>query len=131
MLSNPDAVCPLCDRELDDNHRHQVVNKTQNQQQEIEEQIWVIREQLSTCDREIQLLIQEYKDISKEISPYDSLQQQYGQLEAQLEATEAVYEDLQRIQAEQETLELSLQNGHYASELTDTHSGGRSRITRS
>ena len=117
MLSNPDALCPLCDRELDENHRHQVVDKTQKQQQEIEEQIWVIREQLSTCDREIQLLIQEYKDISREISPYDSLQQQYGQLEAQLEATEAIYDQLQRSKSEQDNLELSLKNGLYAVDL--------------
>ena len=117
MLSIPDAVCPLCDRELDEHHRHQVVNKTQKKQQEIEEQIWVIREQLSTCDREINLLIQEYNQISREISPYDSLQQQYGQLEAQLVATEELYEQLQITQAEKDNLELSLQNGGYAVEL--------------
>lgn len=117
MLSRPDSICPLCDRELDEHHRHQVVGKTQKQQQEIEEQIWVIREQLSTCDREIKLLIQEYNEISREISPFDSLQQQYGQLEAQLEATEEIYEQLQVIQAEKNNLELSLENGNYAEDL--------------
>ncbi|MGF1589800.1 MAG: exonuclease subunit SbcC [Pleurocapsa sp.] len=117
MLDNPEATCPLCDRELDEHHRHQVVGKTQQQQQEIQEQIWVIREQLSTCDRELQLLRQEYQDISQEISPYDSLQQQFGQLEAQLEATEAVYDQLRVTQEERDNLELSLQNGHYAQEL--------------
>jgi DNA repair protein SbcC/Rad50 len=117
MLSNPDASCPLCDRELDEHHRHQVIDKTEQKQQEIEEQIWVIREQLSTCDREIQLLITEYHEISREISPYDSLQQQYGQLEAQLLATEELYEHLQTIEEEKNSLELSLQNGNYAEEL--------------
>jgi exonuclease SbcC len=117
MLDSPGANCPLCDRELDELHRHQVVNKTQKQQQEIHEQIWVIREQLSTCDREIQLLIQEHKEISQEISTYDSLQQQYGQLEAQLEATEAIYDRLRITQEERDSLERSLQNGHYAEEL--------------
>lgn len=117
MLSNPDASCPLCDRSLDEHHRHQVINKTEQKQQEIEEQIWVIREQLSTCDREIQLLINEYKEISREISPYDSLQQQYGQLEAQLLATEELYDRLQVTQEEQAALELSLQNGNYAEDL--------------
>ena len=117
MLSNPDASCPLCDRELDERHRNQVVGKTQQQQQEIQEQIWVIREQLSTCDRELQLLRQEYQAISQEISPYDSLQQQFGQLEAQLEATEEIYEQLQVTQEEKNNLELCLQNSHYALEL--------------
>lgn len=117
MLSTPDASCPLCDRELDEKHRHQVINKTERKQQEIEEQIWVIREQLSTCDREIQLLITEYKEISREISPYDDLQKQYGQLEAQLLATEELYEQLQIAQTEKNTLELSLQNNSYAQDL--------------
>ena len=117
MLSNPDASCPLCDRPLDEHHRHQVVGKTRKKQQEIEEQIWVIREQLSTCDREIQLLIEEYQEISREVSAYDSLQQQFGQLEAQLEATEAVYEQLQVTQEKRDLLERSLQNGSYAEEL--------------
>ena len=117
MLSNPDALCPLCDRTLDEHHRSQVVGKTQKKQQEIEEQIWVIREQLSTCDREIQSLIQEYREIDREISTYDSLQKQYGQLEAQLEATEEVYEQLQVTQEERDNLELSLQSGNYAREV--------------
>ena len=117
MLSNPDAVCPLCDRTLDEHYRSQVVGKTQKKQQEIEEQIWVIREQLSTCDREIQSLIQEYREIDREVSTYDSLQQQFGQLEAQLEATEEVYEQLQVTQEERDELELSLQNGNYAQEV--------------
>ncbi|BAZ44206.1 exonuclease SbcC [Chondrocystis sp. NIES-4102] len=117
MLSNPDAICPLCERELDAHHRHQVVSKTQQQQQDIQEQIWVIREQLSTCDRELQLLRQEYQEISQAISPYNSLQQQFGQLEAQLEATEDIYEQLQVTQAEKQQLELALQSGHYALEL--------------
>ncbi|WP_019506201.1 exonuclease subunit SbcC [Pleurocapsa sp. PCC 7319] len=119
MLSNPDACCPLCDRELDDLHRHQVVGKTQQKQQEIQEQIWVIREQLSTCDRELQLLRQEYQAISQEISPYDFLQQQFGQLEAQLEASEEMYEQLQVAQEEKKHLELCLQNGNFAQELQD------------
>ena len=117
LLSNPDASCPLCDRELDEHHRHQVIDKTEKKQQEIEEQIWIIREQLSTCDREIQLLITEYKEISREISPYDSLQKQYGQLEAQLLATEELYDRLQITQAEKTNLEQSLQSGTYAIEL--------------
>lgn len=117
MLDTPGANCPLCERELDEHHRHQVVDKTQKQQQDIHEQIWVIREQLSTCDREIQLLLQEHKEISEEISTYDTLQQQYGQLEAQLEATEAIYDQLRATQEERDSLERSLQAGHYAEEL--------------
>ena len=117
MLDNPGATCPLCDRELDEHHRDRVVDKTKQQQQDIQDQIWVIREQLSACDREIQLLLQEHKEISQQIAGVDRLQQQYGQLEAQLEATEAVYEQLQVTQEERDMLERSLQNGSYAEDL--------------
>jgi DNA repair protein SbcC/Rad50 len=117
MLSIPEAICPLCERELNEHHRDRVVGKTQQQQQEIQEQIWVIREQLSTCERELQLLRQEYKEISAQISVYDSLKQQLGQLEAQLDASEASYEKLRVAQAQKEHLELSLNSGNYAEEL--------------
>ena len=117
MLSIPDAICPLCERGLDEHHRHQVIGKTQQQQHEIESQIWVIKEQLVTCDRELQLLRQEYKELDRELSGYDSLQQQLGQLEAQLEATGEIHKQLKQIKAEQEQLEQILSAGEYAVEF--------------
>lgn len=114
MLAIPDAACPLCQQELDQHHRDRVIDKTRKQQREIEEQMWVIREQLTTSDRELQLLRQEYQQISREIIDYDSLQQQLGQLEAQLEATEEIYDRLQATQEEKDRLENSLRNGNYA-----------------
>ena len=117
MLSIPDAICPLCERGLDEHHRHQVISKTQQQQHEIESQIWVIKEQLVTCDRELQLLRQEYKELDKELSGYSSLQQQLGQLEAQLEASGEIHKQLKNIKAEREQLELTLSGGEYAVEL--------------
>ncbi|MDJ0633696.1 MAG: exonuclease subunit SbcC [Xenococcaceae cyanobacterium MO_188.B29] len=117
MLSIPDAICPLCERGLDEHHRHQVISKTQQQQQEIESQIWVIKEQLVTCDRELQLLRQEYKELDRELSGYDTLQQQLGQLEAQLEASGEIHKQLKSIKAEREQLERQISAGEYAVEL--------------
>ncbi len=117
MLSIPDATCPLCEQGLDERHRHQVVSKTQQQQQEIQGYIWVIREQLAACERELQVLREEYKQISQELAPYDCLQQQLGQLEAQLEATGETHKQLQQIKAEKEALEQSLLSGNYAEQL--------------
>ena len=117
MLSIPDAICPLCERELDEHHRHQVISKTQQNQHEIESQIWVIKEQLVTCDRELQLLRQEYKDLEQELSGYDSLQQKLGHLEAQLEASGEIHKQLKQIKVEREQLERTLSAGEYAGEL--------------
>ncbi len=117
MLSVPNPVCPLCEQGLDEHHRHQVINKTNKQQTEIQDQIWTIREQLAVCEKELQLLRKEYKEISQEINSYDSLRQQLGQLEAQLEATEDTYSRLQEIKQQKLALESSLHNGDCAKQL--------------
>ena len=117
MLDNPGATCPLCDRELDEHYRDRVVDKTKQQEQNIRDRIWVIREQLSAYERELQILRQEYHEVDQELSGFDTLQQQYGQLEAQLEATEAIYDRLEVTQLERDMLERSLSTGSYAEDL--------------
>jgi len=39
MLQNPEAKCPLCDRPLDEHHWQHVVDKTQAEQKEIEQNL--------------------------------------------------------------------------------------------
>ena len=129
MLSIPDPICPLCEQGLDEHHRHQVINKTNQQQAEIQDRIWTIREQLAVCEKELQLLRQEYKEISQEINSYDSLQQQLGQLEAQLEATEDTYTRLQEIKQQRTILEQSLNQGNYAQQLQSDLQVINSKIT--
>jgi len=114
MLSIPDAICPLCDRSLDEHHWQRVVEKTQFEQREIQEQFWVVREQMAVSEREIQVLRQEYREISQELAPYDALREQRGQLAAQLSATSDVQNRLQQIAAEKQQLERSLNSGDYA-----------------
>ena len=117
MLVVPEATCPLCEQNLDEQHRHHVVEKTTKEQKITQEQIWTIREQLATCEKELQLLRQEYKDISQELSDYDRLRQELGHLEAQLEATEDTYEQLEKIESEKSALEKSLSTGDFAYQL--------------
>ncbi|AFZ32144.1 exonuclease SbcC [Gloeocapsa sp. PCC 7428] len=114
MLQNPDATCPLCDRPLTEHHWQRVVEKTQTEQQEIQQQFWVIREQMAVSEREIQVLRQEYREISQQIAGYDALREQRGQLAAQLEATDDVQRHLQQIIAEKQQLERSLAESDYA-----------------
>lgn len=117
MLVVPDATCPLCEQNLDEQHRSHVVDKTKTEQKIAQEQIWTIREQLATCEKELQLLRREYKDISQELSDYDRLRQELGHLEAQLEATEDTYEQLEKVETEKASLERSLSNGDFAYKL--------------
>lgn len=115
MLQNPNALCPLCERPLDEHHWSRVVGKTQLEYEDTQGQFWVVREQLAVSDKEIQILRQEYREISKKLTAYDSLREQKGQLAAQLDATTDIQEQLQRIVSEKQNLELTLQ-GNYAPE---------------
>lgn len=119
MLQVQNAVCPLCDRPLDEAHSHHVIQKTTTEQQEVQEQFWVVREQLTVCERELQVLRQEYAQLSQELAPYEKLLEQRGQLEARLEATDEVYDRLYEISEEKEQLEQALSAGYYAVELQD------------
>src|SRR5207237_5222759 len=97
MLQAQNAICPLCDRPLYEAHGHHVIQKTTAEHQEIQGQFWVIREQLAVCDRELQVLRQEYAELSQELAPFEKLLEQRGQLEARLEATDEVYDRLYEI----------------------------------
>lgn len=130
MLQTPDVACPLCEQELDEHHRLRVIQKTENQHQEIQEQFWVIREQMAVCERELQVLRAEYRELDEKISSYDSLQKQLGQLEAQLEATGEIRSQLQQIKEEMVELERSLVIGDYASELQSELNSVESELKR-
>ncbi|MBK1987298.1 SMC family ATPase [Sphaerospermopsis aphanizomenoides BCCUSP55] len=113
MLQNPNALCPLCERPLDEHHWSRVIQKTQLEYEDTQGQFWVVREQMAVSDREIQVLRQEYREISQQLAGYDALREQRGQLAAQLQATTDVQEQLRKIALEREHLERSLQ-GDYA-----------------
>jgi DNA repair protein SbcC/Rad50 len=117
LLDNPHANCPLCDRELDEEHRIKVIDKSQDKQQEVQEKIWAIQEEIIVCDRDLKALRQEYSKINQELSSYDDLNQKFGQLEAQIEATAYIQQQLKQIQQEIETIDKTLTVGNYAEQL--------------
>lgn len=114
MLQTPNALCPLCERPLDEHHWNRVVDKTKSEYKDAEGQLWVVREQMAVSDREIQVLRQEYRDISQQLSSYDTLREQRGQLAAKLQATTDAEQQLQDIAVQKQQLERSLQLGEYA-----------------
>lgn len=114
MLRNPDAICPLCERPLDEHHWNRVADKTKAEYKETEGQLWVFREQMAVSDREIQVLRQKYREILQKLTTYDSLREQRGQLAAQLESTSDAEQQLQQLAAEKQHLERSLQAGDFA-----------------
>jgi DNA repair protein SbcC/Rad50 len=117
MLQNPNAICPLCERPLDEHHWDRVVDKTKSQYKDAEDELWIVRERMAVSDREIQVLRQEYREIAQELSHYDSLREQRGQLAAQLQATTDVEQQLEQIAIERQRLEQALQVGDFAHDL--------------
>ncbi|MEC4805635.1 MAG: exonuclease subunit SbcC [Jaaginema sp. PMC 1079.18] len=117
LLEKQDAVCPLCDRPLDEHYRNHAIEKTQNSQESSQQQIWVIREQMAVCERELQVLRAESEQISQALHPYNTLLQERGQLDACLENSLEQHERLQEIQAEKSRIEERLALGGYALEL--------------
>lgn len=118
MLQVPDAICPLCDRPLDERHWDLVLEKHNERQQHIIDQMWLVREQLATADSEIQILRQEYRELEEKLKHYNALRERRGQLQAQLEATFGFRQRLQQLAQEKEQLERSLHTGSFAAELT-------------
>jgi exonuclease SbcC len=117
LLQIPNAVCPLCEQKLDKHYHHNVIHKTETQQQKFQEQIWEIQEQISGYESELQNLRSEYAQLTKEIAIYPALQQQFGQLEAQLEAVGEVNNKLKKIREEIEQVEYLLSSHEYAQDL--------------
>lgn len=110
-------ICPLCEQGLDEHHRHQVIEKTQTQQQDLQEQIWGFQEQILSLEKELESLRIEYKQLDDEIAVYPTLQQQFGQLESQLEAVGEKTSKLKQVRSEIERTEAKISQEQYAQEL--------------
>ncbi|MER3432726.1 MAG: ATP-binding cassette family protein [Leptolyngbya sp. ERB_1_1] len=109
--------CPLCDRPLDEHHWRLVLEKQQLQKEEILTEIWVIREQLTVSEREIQVLREEYTNIEKKLAQYGDTLERRGQLQEQLQNTAEVRDQLAHITAESLKLEEQLKTGAFEPEL--------------
>ena len=112
-------ACPLCDRPLDEHHWSVVVEKHLSEQTEILDEIWIIREQLSVSEREIQVLRQEYKELEAKLHDYGSILERRGQLQAQLQASADVRSQLEKLTQELAIIELKLLEQRYAPELQE------------
>ncbi|MBE9137817.1 ATP-binding cassette family protein [Nodosilinea sp. LEGE 07088] len=117
FLAQPEAACPLCDRPLADRDRTLVEGRHRRQQQELQEEIWVIREQLAVSEREIQVLRQEYRAVEAELEAYAPVLQKQGQLTAQMASQVTVGEQIQALESEQRRLQQDLDGQQYALDL--------------
>ena len=111
--------CPLCDRPLDEHHWQVVVQKHLTEQQEILDEIWIVREQLAVSEREIQVLRQEYRELEIKLTDYPETLQQRGQLQAQLQSGEESVLQLNQLSQTVIQLETQLLEQQYAPEYQE------------
>jgi DNA repair protein SbcC/Rad50 len=117
LLKTPDASCPLCDLPLDENHWQHVLTTAQSERENIEQQISSSQEEYSRYDRERQTLRNEYKQLTSDLIEYDSLREQRGKLQAQLDSMAELQINLQEIADEKIQLETEIESKSYAREL--------------
>lgn len=115
---SPGAACPLCDRppwmkRTGNGCSRSTVPSNRN----CGGKLWVVREQLAVSEREIQVLRQEYQDLNQELVLYNTIWEQRGQLQAQIQGILDSQTQLAAIAAEISALEASLQQGDFAAEL--------------
>ncbi|MEG4585987.1 AAA family ATPase [Microcoleus sp. MOSTC5] len=108
--------CPLCDRPLDEHYWNLVVTKHHSQQQEIWNQLWVVREQLAVSEREIQVLRHEYRELEEELAPYQELRERRSHLQAQLDGLGQDENRLQNMRQDAAEIERLLRTGEYAAD---------------
>jgi DNA repair protein SbcC/Rad50 len=117
LLATPDASCPVCDRPLDENHWEHVSTSAKLERDNIEQQISATQEEHSRYVREREDLLAEYKQIHREVAGSESLREQRGKLQAQLDSIAEFEVNLQEIAVEKSSIELAIESKSYASEL--------------
>ncbi|MEL6940892.1 MAG: SbcC/MukB-like Walker B domain-containing protein, partial [Cyanobacteria bacterium J06598_1] len=118
LLSEPDgAHCPLCEQALVEETRTTLQVRTAAEKDEIQNQIWTIREQLAVSESEIQVLRREYRVLEDELAKYAPILEERGQLKAKLASVDDIQGRLQVMTAERSQLERCLQENDYAADL--------------
>ena len=117
LLATPDASCPLCDRPLDENHWEHVLTSAQAERANVEQQISATQEEHSRYVREREDLLAEYKQIQRQLAGSESLREQRGKLQAQLDSISELEVNLQEIANEKSQIEFAIESKSYAGEL--------------
>ncbi len=117
LLEIPGASCPLCDSDLDEAHWQQILTNAKSERENIEQQISATQEEHSRYSQERKVLLAEYEQLGAEVTGYESLLEQRGKLQAQLDSISELQISLQEIGIEKDTIELAIESKSYASEL--------------
>jgi exonuclease SbcC len=111
------SVCPLCDRPLDLSHLAQLNQQIEDEQKQLHEEMWVLKEQQATSECEINVLRTEYKNLHTELQQLPDLLKQSGAITAELEAHYTALAQQQQIAEEKNKLEQELADQQFGLDL--------------
>ncbi|MGD1900394.1 MAG: AAA family ATPase [Phormidesmis sp.] len=118
LLEDPDeAHCPLCEQALVGEPWAMLRDRTATERDDVQNQIWAIREQLAVSDSEIQVLRQEYRALEEELAKYVPILEERAELKAKLVSVDALQDRLRAMTTERAQLEQCLQENDYAQSL--------------
>ncbi len=112
-----ESICPVCQQELNEDHRHHVVSTNQQQQEEIKGLIWDLETQINLGERELQQIRHQYAQIKEELKELPKLQKLYTQYATQLESYDDLESELEKVKKNIEKMQRSLTAGIYSEEL--------------
>lgn len=121
LTMDDSATCPLCEQDLDDNHLNHVMEKTREEERQIQSESSYYEIEIINCQRELDNLRQEYSQLQQELEKEDenNLRQKFLRLENQLDMVEDIYGNLEKVEEEKSRIQKLLDNGNYAQSLQD------------
>ena len=118
QLEDPDAACcPLCEQTLTGSTWQELRDRTAQERDDLQNQIWATREQLAVCESEIQTLRREYRELEEELAKYAPVLEERGQLKAKLASADTLQDRILKMGSERSQLERCLQENDYADNL--------------
>lgn len=116
-LQQSDAHCPLCEQALTTAYRQQVLTKTQQRQDSLQQQMWVLKEQIADCEHQQEQLQTDAAELTQALNAYDRLVQERGHLEAKLDRLVELQQQIWDIEQRSAQMQQSLDTGEYALDL--------------
>ncbi|HIK36630.1 MAG TPA: AAA family ATPase [Geminocystis sp. M7585_C2015_104] len=114
-LQEKHAICPLCERELDESHLQYVVAKTRMEYKQLELELWNCKAQIVEAERELENLRKEYGELNQKLAQEEHWRKEYAFLENRLDYGEELSTRLEELQEEINAIMSRLENGDYAS----------------
>jgi len=101
------SVCPTCNRPLDSQHLSHLRREIEANNAEVQNEMWILKEQQATSECEIQVLRQEYRELQAELQQLPELLKQSGACQAAAASQQTALTALQ--DSEQQILRLQSQ----------------------